>query len=102
MDLPDLGNALCAPDSRHAAFVPVAERLAGFVFYSTTDFFPNILAHLDGHRSYSGNRCAILLKVCEVADDEDLRISFNVQSVIHDHASAAVNFAAERLTQRGS
>src|SRR5215510_10814624 len=98
MNLPNLGNALCPPDGCHAALVPIGERPAWHALHPTADLFRNILAHLDGYRSHSWNWRAVLLKVCEVADDKDLRMSFDVQSIVHDDPTAAIGFAAERLT----
>src|SRR5215468_6728339 len=98
MNLPNLGNALCSPDRCHAALVPIGEGLAWFVFHATADLFRNELPHLDGYRGHSWNRRAILLKVCEVADNEDFRMSFEVQSIVHNNSTAAIGFTAERCT----
>ena len=97
MDESQIRNGFVPANGGDAALIPIAEWPAWLVLHAAADLFRDILPHLDGDWSYSGNRRAILLEVRHVADGKDLRMSFDIQSVIDDDATTAIDFSAHCL-----
>src|SRR5579872_779251 len=100
MKVSDLGYALRTADRGHAALVPIAERFTGLLCNAAPNLFGSVLTHLNGNRSYSRNGSAILLKMGEIADDEDFRISLKIEAVINGRPATAVDVRVQGRAER--
>src|SRR6185437_7374313 len=96
---PDLADAASASNRRHAALVVIVENAAGLIADAPHDLRRRVFSRLDCNLRDSGKRRSILLKMCQVTENENLGMPRNIEPIIHEDASAAVGRRTKRLSQ---
>ena len=87
-----------AADRGESALILVAERYKRPVSQLPHDVLRDCLAHLDRHRRDHRQRVAVLFEIGRIPDDEDLRMSGDLERPLDGNASLARGFQAQRGT----
>ena len=96
----DFGHCGEPSDGRHVALVEIMKSLPLPPGQIRRNHLPHMPAHLHCGLRHAGDWCPILLKMRQIAANEDLRQAGRVQLRVHRHRPAFVHRRAQHFAQR--